>query len=180
VANIRTVRRSGRVFRGGRSRRESLWLFGGPFDTTLAVATSSALVGVLNAGALALRPFTVVRTHLNWFMKSDQTGVLEEQQVGYGLAVVSDQASAIGITAVPTPFTDLGSDLWFLHAVLASSFTFISGVGVEAPGGTMKDVDSRAMRKVEDGQDIAVVLENSGISDGTQNLSVFRMLVKLH
>ncbi len=58
-------------------------------------------------------------------------------------------------------------------------FGFISGTGAREIG-IWKDYDSRAMRKVEDGQDIAVVVEASGISLGVSVVNVSRMLIKLH
>ncbi len=56
MANIRTARRSGRVFRGGAMRRESLWL-GVPGTSSGFAATTAAILATLNAAALALRPF---------------------------------------------------------------------------------------------------------------------------
>jgi len=41
-------------------------------------------------------------------------------------------------------------------------------------------LDSKAMRKVQEGQDIAIVLENGSALDGMLFLLQFRMLVKLH
>ncbi len=180
MANIRRSRAGGFIRGGVRQRRESLWLFLAEAQVTLAAPNSVNLVLSLNAAALALRPFTVVRTRLHWYMKSDQTAALEVQQVALGCAVVSEQAVAIGVTAVPTPFADLGSDLWFVHQILASSFTFVTGIGFQSPGGVNVDIDSRAMRKVEDGQDLVTVMENSGVGLGSGNLIAGRQLIKLH
>ncbi len=110
-----------RAFRhGGRGSktRETVWFQVTETRTTSASANTATLVTTLNAAALAFRPFTVIRTHMTLFVSSDQTGAGENYDVGYGSCVVSDQAAAIGITAVPTPFTDLGSDLWFLHQIM--------------------------------------------------------------
>jgi len=180
MANVVTGRRSGLVLRGGRERRQTLWFTLPEATLTLAAANSAGRFLVLNAAALALRPFTVVRTRLSFFARSDQTGALETWQVAIGAAVVTDQASAIGVTAVPTPFTDLGSDSWFVHQIVTGVFLFISGVGVHPTGGRIIDVDSKAMRKVEDGSDINFTAENSGISAGTTIVTAGRMLVKLH
>ncbi len=181
MANIRTAGKSGFIVRDGRKRRETLWFGIGENSMTLAAANSQAFTNSVQvAGLLALRPFTVVRIHWNWFLKSDQTGALEDYQTALGVAVVSDQAAIIGITAVPTPFLDLNSDLWMLHAVQAGSFIFISGVGVDPQGGVVKQLESKAMRKVEDGQDMIFVGENSGVSNGTTSLTAGRMLLKLH
>ncbi len=180
MANIRRSRAGGFI-RGGRSRRESLWIGVAPASNVLAGASNAVLSHTLNAAALALRPFTVVRSRILWHVKSDQTGALEDYFAGFGVAVISDQAAAIGITAVPTPMTDISSDLWFVYEQAMSQFLFISGVGVDPNAGVLTRVDSKAMRKVEDGQDIGIVQENSGIfAGGSTNTVSGRFLVKLH
>ncbi len=178
MANLRRAGRSGRVFRGGRSVRESLWLFVTETSTALAAANTAVLINSLNAAALALTPFTVVRTRGIWSVRSDQTAATEQQMVGLGSAVVSSQASAIGVTAVPTPMTDLGSDLWYMIELWASTFVVNSAIGTEVY--QSKAYDSRAMRKVEEGQDLVFVLENSSVTLGTTVLHVARSLIKLH
>ena len=160
--------------------RETLWASVEESLTVLPAADSAALINSAGASVLALRPFTVVRSRIHIFVKSDQTGALENAQVGYGIAVVSDQASSIGITAVPQPFTNLDSDLWLMHEILTASFIFVSGSGFDPVGGVWKDADSRAMRKVEDGQDLVFVIENSGQSSGSSTLTAGRVLLKLH
>jgi len=148
-------------------------------DTVLASANSAVLFNGFSAGALALRPFTIVRTHLSHFVRSDQAAAGESYQSAIGFAVVSDQALAIGVTAVPTPFTDLGSDLWFLWHGISGRFEFKSAVGIHQTG-ELIEVDSKAMRKVEDGQDLAAVIENSSLSGGTNTVKYGRLLIKLH
>ncbi len=175
--------RARRFIRGGRQVRETLWVGLTETRTSLAAANTAAFILSLNAAALALRPFTVTRSLLHWSVRSDQSAASENYATALGLSVVSDQASAIGITAIPTPFTDIGSDLFFLHDILDGHFLFISGVGVEgnsnSPVGGVT-VQSKAMRRVEEGSDIAIVIENDGLSSGTQVYVTGRMLVKLH
>ncbi len=141
----------------------------------LAVLTSS-----LNAGALALRPFTITRTRLWAHVKSDQAATTEVYGCGLGAAVVSDQASAIGVTAVPTPVTDQDSDLFFLYETFVGELVVSSAIGIYE-GGNGRGVDSRAMRKVEDGSDVVFVLETmSSPVAGTTFDFAGRMLIKLH
>ena len=179
MTNIRTNRHSGRVLRGGAMRRESIWIFGSPDETVLGSASTAALIGTLNAAALALRPFTVVRVRGHFGLRSDQVSADEDYSASLGVAVVSSQAAAIGVTAVPTPETDRGSDLFFVYESLAGHFRFTTGVAyIEA--GHWKDFDSKAMRKVDGDQDIAIVTETSAISLGAIPHVSFRMLLKLH
>ncbi len=167
--------------RSGGVRRETMWISLDPVSTNYPSASSAVLTHSLSVAALALRPFTIVRTHLSVLILSDQVAASEFFQAAIGLAVVSDQASAIGVTAVPTPFTDLGSDLFFVHHSVAGRFQFISGVGIgNGVGGIFEHVDSKAMRRVNDDQDMIVVGENSGLSAGTDQLISGRILIKLH
>ncbi len=183
MANIRTVRRSGRVFRGGRSRRESLWFTRAGSNNTLAAASTATILTSLNAAALALRPFTVVRVRGVLRMRSDQVALQETQDVAYGCAVVSDQAVGVGVTAVPTPATDDGSDLWYVYQrILNDLVRDVAGAGAGPlrPIGQFIEFDSRAMRKVEDGQDMIEVAETSSVSSGASIQSYARFLIKMH
>jgi len=179
MANIRRSRKSGFTLRGGVMRRESIW-FGIPdTDTNLAAASTAALVVTLNAAALALRPFTVVRTRGYLHIASDQRAASEDWGAALGVAVVSDQAVAIGITAVPTPVTDRGSGLFFLYEEMIGRISVTTDVGVlEFGKGT--SYDSKAMRKVESGQDIAFIIESHTTVSAAQVQTAGRMLIKLH
>jgi len=161
-------------------RRETLWLDLPATVATLAAASTAVLALSASAALLALRPFTIIRTRVNFFCRSDQNAISERYQAAYGECVVSDQAVAIGITAVPTPATDMASDLWFLHAILTGQTTGTSTVGFDGTTGQYIDVDSKAMRKVEEGQDTISVLETSSISSGAVVSIMGRQLIKLH
>jgi len=164
---------------GGRTqRRQSDWL---SFSLGIDSLDTSGvvLISSLGASALALRPFTVVRTHLELYMISDQQSASEAQLGAFGCCVVSDQASAIGVTAVPTPITDIGSDLFYAHQVMFNSFGFGSAVGLVQEG-TRYTIDSKAMRKVSSDQDIVFTMEAAGSSSGFSVFTGGRLLVKLH
>ena len=157
-------------------RRETLWLFLAPALTTLT-ATGGTFLGLLNVAALALRPFTIVRTHLSGILFSDQAAAIETQVAGIGLSVVTDQAAAVGVTAVPTPITDLGSDQFFAHKLIwarESSLTDRTNPAVNW------SLDSKAMRKVKESDDMAIVAEFSGAGQGLILGAGGRILIKLH
>ncbi len=181
MANIRTSNRSGfRTVRGVR-RRETLWL-AGVFAQTVMAAEGGTLISSFNAAALALRPFTVLRTRGELVITADQASSSERQWAAYGFAVVSDQAAAIGVSAIPTPVTDQGSDLWFVYQALINAYEFQTAAST-TPIGKRYSFDSRAMRKVEDGQDVVEVAEMSlagSAGSGLRLQSAFRMLIKLH
>ena len=132
-------------------RRESLWVGVGTATSVIGTTQTALLTNSANAALLALRPFTIVRSRGTLRLGSDQAANTENQSIAYGAAVVSDQAVAIGVTAVPTPITDQGSDLWYVYETLLSRIVVSSAVGILEPP-IWKDYDSRAMRKVEDGQ----------------------------
>jgi len=178
MANIRTARRSGLVLRGGRMRRQSLWGNMTTAKTSIGTSQTAVLSHSLNSVALNLRPFTVVRVRLHWFVRSDVVTGGEIWGGAVGVCMVSDQASAIGVTAVPTPVTDQGSDLWF---VFDAAYGRFGGTAVEEVG-LMRDVDSRAMRKVEEGQDMITVQESGIAATSISMDSVLggRFLIKLH
>ena len=163
------------VVRGGRSsKRESQWLDIAFVATTLTTP-GGTITNSASAAVLALRPFTIIRVHMEIFVISDQAAAIEQQAGAYGLAVVSDQALAIGITAVPTPVTDMGSDLWFLHQIY---FVNSSSLTDRSMPGQKYSIDSKAMRKVNDDQDIAFVAETSAVAAGAILFTAGRMLVK--
>ncbi len=166
------------VVRGvARPRRSTIW-FSLDLTATTVSGGAATLVASLNAAALAFRPFTIVRTRIELFVRSDQVAATEDQSGAMGLAVVSDQAVAIGVTAIPTPTTDIGSDLWFVHQVVfASEFGDATG-GNGASRGSHWIVDSKAMRKVEDGQDVVIAIEDAGLGGGSRFFIGGRMLIK--
>ena len=172
-----------RQFTRGRGRlgseRKTVWIGIAPVVTTMAAASTAVLSGSLNALALALRPFTIVRTHLSWLLKSDQQAASEQYAAAFGIAVVSEQAVSVGVTAIPTPATDIDSDFWLLHASLVGFFALGTAVGFIEQG-RFKDVDSKAMRKVNEDEDIVFVEETYSTSAGAISHAMGRMLIKLH
>ncbi len=105
-----------RSFRGGSvQRRKTVWIGIGPTRTSFSGPSVTVLFLGLNATALALRPFTVVRVRGLWHVSSDQEVADEVQHIAMGFAVVSDQAIAAGVASVPTPFAEAASDLWFSY-----------------------------------------------------------------
>ncbi len=156
------------------SRRETTWFEFSPATVTIGTGTPS-LVFSLNIAALLLRPFTIVRSRFEIALRSDQAAGVEIQEGAVGIAVVSDQSVAIGVSAVPTPITDMGSNLWLLHHIV---YADESNLTDRTRPSTKLSIDSKAMRKVEVGQDIIVVVESTANSDGSTWVVGGRMLTK--
>ena len=155
-------------------RRLSTWIDLAPSEDSLG-GNVGFFTASLNAVALAFRPFTIVRTHLEIAVRSDQAAAIERQITAVGLAVVSDEAVAVGVTAIPIPITNSNSNLWFLHKyVFADESSLTDRTRAQAH----VSVDSKAMRKVEQGQDVVVMLETQGT--GAVITTAFRMLLKMN
>ena len=174
------ARKSGFVRRHGSMTRETRWLDIDPVSNVLA-SGGAILTHTLTAVELALRPFTIVRTRGLLFVRSDQFAANENYLMSAGICVVSDQAVGIGVTAVPTPEDDRSSDLWLMYESLQGQVVVNTAVGFNDSVGVHRYYDSKAMRKVEDGQDVAVVVESDTLSDSGQVITISgRMLIKLH
>ncbi len=106
-------------------------------------AASAILAASYNAAALLLRPFTIVRTRLDWWSLSDQVAAAEEPQLALGLMTVSDEAIAVGVTAVPDPITNTDA-AWFVYETAIPAVQISTAVGFESPAGTQRIVDSKA------------------------------------
>ena len=100
--------------RGVRSRRKTEWFPSADVTalTSLAPATFN-FDQSLTAVELAKRPFTVTRTIGSIWVRSDQVAAVEDPFGAVGFTVVSDKAIATGVTALPDPITQEGSDAWF-------------------------------------------------------------------
>ncbi len=159
----------------------------GPRRSTewLASADSTDMQSLANGGTILdqtftfLEPATIVRTRGRLYVASDQTAASEFPFGALGMLVASTPAATVGVGSLPTPITDEGSDLWFLHESWMASILRADGSGI-MQGVTVFDFDSKAMRKVEEGSTACVLLENASATDTVQFAIKFRMLVKLH
>ena len=140
------------------SKRATSW-FDLPATSTLFTAAGGTILLVLSTAEKAKRPFTIIRTHLHYSFSSDQIAASEFYGGAVGMAIVSDQAAAIGVSAVPTPAADAASDLWFMHEWFSNQVLFGDGTGFQDAVSTQGRIDSKAMRKVDDSQDAILVAE---------------------
>ncbi len=179
MAFVNRSRKSGFVLRSGGPKRETAWIAASVTNTALAGPSGASLILVGNAALLALTPFTIVRTRGLLNIRSDQSAASETFHVGLGWFVPTVQATAIGVTAVPTPMTDDGSDMFFVYEEASGRFDFTTGTGYRLVD-VSRYYDSKAMRKVNDDQDIAVTIETSASSAGATVLHHARFLIKLN
>ncbi len=156
-----------------------MWVGTGVGLTAIA-ANTKVLVGSLSAGALLLRPFTILRTRMEIFWGSDQLAASEDPQGDYGQIVVTDTASAIGVTAVPDPSVTDGDPEadWFVHQPVATSLGFSDATGIVLLL-TRFTIDSKAMRKVGPDDNIVSLFSETG-NHGGSLFTRGRRLVQLH
>ena len=168
-------RRSGSRVIQRSNRRKTFWLASAVVTARTALPQASV---VLDQSFSFIEPHTIVRTRGSIWWGSDQEGSDEEPFGALGMAVVRTQAAAIGITALPTPGTDADSDSFFLYQPLLQSVVAAGTPATVAFNAMARfDFDSKAMRKVNDGDTVAIVLENSSAADGAVYLLNFRMLI---
>ena len=157
--------------------RTKMWIGAGVGPATIVGSTVRTVSG-LTAGALLLRPFTVLRTRLIVHIESDQAIAAEANDGAFGYIVVTDTASSLGITAIPTPLLNPEAD-WFVFQPLSFNFLHLSSVGFEGNSGVQYIVDSKAMRKVGPDDDIAGIVQMRG-ADGSVITTTGRRLIQLH
>ena len=121
-------------------------------DTFTVVPANSKLVTTLliPSGGTS---FTVLRMRGVLSIVSDQGAAIETQQGAFGAVVITDQASTIGVTAIPGPVTDANADTWPLW--LPFQQTNIQSISEQWP------FDSKGKRKVPDGSQLAFIIENA-------------------
>ncbi len=172
----RFVRRGG-VIRGRTGpRRSTQWLGSADRTSTTALGGNAVLMDQTFPFG---EPATIVRTRGTLWVASDQVAATEDVFGAMGMAVVTDAAAAIGITAVPLPSSASDDDAWFVWLPWLTGIRVASAVGFQDRTFSRFDIDSKAMRKVHDGSTAVVVFEND-VAQGIQFALQFRMLIKLH
>ena len=156
--------------------RSMVWLGAGFAPTTVA-ASSAVLIGILNASALALRPFTIVRTRIVTHWESDQQAASEFVQGVFSMQVVTEVAAAGGVGNVPTPLIETNADYHVYHPLLARLRVIGSAAIGFDPGAST--IDSKAMRKVGTDDQLVWVVENRAALGASLSMEG-RVLVKLH
>lgn len=88
-------------------------------------------------------------------------GVGEDKRLGaLGFVIVNDLAAAAGVASMPGPVTDASDEGWFVWEPFVSSKS--SAAALESVN---YEFDSKGMRKLEQGFQIAVIVENASAED---------------
>jgi len=159
--------------------RTKIWIGAGVGGVSVP-SNTKVLVSTLSVGSLLLRPFTVLRTHQVLLWSTDQIAASEGPVAGFGHIVVTEQAAAIGITAIPDPSGQDGDPEadWFVWQGLQTNFEFSTAAGFRDVGKHYV-VDSKAMRKVGPDDDLVSVVSSNG-GFGAILTVAGRRLIQLH
>ncbi len=158
------------------AKSTKVWL-GAGFAAANVPDATAVLLQTLNAAALLLRPFTVLRTRMMIVCISNQVIATESFQGVFSHQVVKEAAATAGAASVPTPLTETDAD-FHVYQPYAGEFTFLDSTGVNRET-EQYVIDSKAMRKVGLDDDIAVIVQNRG-SDGIIIGGEGRFLIQLH
>ncbi len=139
--------------------RTKMWIGAGVGATAITGSTVH-LVGTLSAGALLLRPFTILRTIMVLEYNTDTLSVAEHPWGTFAKIIVTETAAALGITAIPDPDPTAGDPeaAWFSVQNVSNPFKFSTAVAWQGGSfGRQYLMDQRAMRKVGPDDQVATV-----------------------
>ncbi len=169
--------RRGSRFHVQRSIKRGTFWGRSPADAgSTALAGSTAILD--STGVPVVEGETIVRTRGMISVMSDQKANGENVVGAVGACIASDQAVAVGVGSLPTPYTDQDSDLWFLHQYFVAGITINSSSGYEGRPWTTYHFDSKAMRKFHTGQAVCFIVEN-GSGSGMEYILNFATLFKV-
>ena len=171
--------RGSRFQRTSGPRRQSSWQEG-PFGQVVGVSGSSNNIFTTSQQIVA-EGLTLVRTRGQLMVQLVTADALSKGfQYAFGVCMVSENAAGIGVTAVPSPLTDVAWDGWFVYEtgwVLAVDSSVSETLG---PASHVIDIDSKAMRRLKTTDVMLAMLEVVEIGTCTMHASYSsRMLVKL-
>ena len=168
------------VVRGGRNtrvKRKTFWIGAAvvTVESTLAAGTT-VLDSSLSAAALALRPFTVIRTLGLLSVASDQTASTEQPFGALGILVVDDRAVAAGAGSIARPYSESFDSDFFMHQFWSTKTQVATAASITGNAYTQFLIDQRGQRKVSIGNDIVVMMQNNESGDAVVFQLSLRML----
>ncbi len=157
--------------RGRTDRPRRLYEWSGSFaaSTTAIPANSDVLV----ASATVTEAHTLMRAYLGLLVQTDQVAAAEEATGAVGIGIVSAEAFAIGITALPSPLTSMDFP-WWLHGFWG--FNIINGVSSNP---FSRELETKSARKVTSGEVVVVIVSNGAAGFGAEALTNVRFLSML-
>ena len=163
--------------RGARPKRLTEWI---SFQTNFTDFTASEGKAVGSFTQTFLRDFvpcTIMRTVGLLVVAADLNFITNQIYSGaVGGCTVRQDAFAAG--AFPDAFSDAGDDVWFMHQFFAATIDDRADSDLVVSQNFI--IDSKAQRKVVDGDAIVFHAEGGGEADGFDLALYLRVLLKLH
>ncbi len=161
-------------------RKDKIWSGIGSGANSFATNATSLLVAVSFGTDHST---TIMRILGNWFVQPTPGGTiaaLDNAEIALAIGVVSSDAAALGLTAMPDPITDEGYP-WLYWK---SFFCELDSADTTSPGNNPGhshyfDIDVKSMRKIKPNESLVVVaqyLDNVGTPFMTVHFSGARIL----
>ena len=161
--------------RPGVRRPKRLTQWGGMVDQGFVTVASGGSTLISSTAFEA--PGTMVRARGSFSVKPSSYTADVTPVGAFGIGLVSAEALAIGITAVPTPYRDSDWGGWMVWKPFALHFESITQAGVLLGSWTF-EIDSKAMRKVDANTAFVFVAESQ--SGAFSIAETVRLLLMLH
>jgi len=144
-----------RVSRGRTQRRPVGW--SGSVAVALTLVPAATKVLLLTLAPTAGRGETVRRIRGTVYTKA---GEAASYHGAIGAFVANSRAVTAGVASLLDPVTDVGDDAWFWYQSFHGGGTATPGSAGDQ-GGQVWEIDSKAMRRVDDGFEIVFVVANA-------------------
>jgi len=116
---------------------------------------------------------TLTRTRGHIYVGADQLTIVEEQYGAFGLIRVTDLAIAAGAGSIPGPVTDADDDGWVVWQGISQTSN-----NTVVANDQRYEINSKAMRVIREGQQLAVMVENAHAADGFDISVAIRALAR--
>jgi len=144
----------------GSQKRQVTWVGPAAQGAVNVASTGATLLSFFSPSDAGLTKATVVRTRGAVTISPQVFSADVIIHGAYGEGIVSDQAFAAGISSVPEPFTEADWDGWFVWRSFTLELAVADATGKILPAQLTFEVDSKAMRKVGDGETLITVAES--------------------
>jgi len=165
-------------------RRKTDWI-GGVVGTSTRTTVGASVVAILSSfdtristNQIIGATTTIVR--IRGLLDVGPIGLTADMdaQGAFGFCIVNGEAFDAGVASVPTPWTESFDDRWLYHTYWSVHYE-LPASGSFVGQSFVQEIDSKAMRKMNNGDVLIGVIENANAGD---NVSVFmnvRTLLKL-
>ena len=161
------------------ARRRTGWDIG-PGSSTLQTVTASGSIIVGLGSETVLDGITIVRIRGLLRLVLLAGGAAEGFIGAFGICIVSSDAFAVGITAIPSPVDDTDWNGWMWHQYFSLTLSAAFQATGAGPHSVDLPIDSKAMRKTGVNNVITLIGEFTEIGTSSMTISAdSRVLAKL-